>query len=207
MQSLVSSSVTTGSGAGGSHEAASICHPGSGGQRGERVAWGKAPCGGPSPAAGTGGAEHLPSAPPARAGEDRRAAGGSASRAGAGDGRSPGSAGWQRQGGRDAPIPIPIRSRSLALPPPPGTRRRGSPEPLPGNASSPRSSSCFCRAWLAQSHRLKPGRTPARSRRGPRCQHAGGESSASSILHGRQPGTAEGEEGARQVGLSGGLEL
>lgn len=89
MQSLVSSSVTTGSGAGGSHEAASICFPGSGEQRRERVAQEEAPGRGFSPADGTGGAKHLPSAHPARAGEDRQAAGGSASRDGAVDGRSP----------------------------------------------------------------------------------------------------------------------
>lgn len=89
MQSLVSSSVTTGSGAGGSHGAASICCPDSRGQRGKRGAWGS-PGGGPSLGVGTGGAEPLPSAPPARAGEARQAAGSSASEAEAGAVQSPG---------------------------------------------------------------------------------------------------------------------
>lgn len=74
-----------------------------------------------------------------------------------------GSPRGQRKGWRDTPIPILIPipipvSISIhshpqplsALPPPPGTRRHGSLEPLPGNASSPRSSSCFCRALLAR---------------------------------------------------------
>lgn len=74
-----------------------------------------------------------------------------------------GSPRGQRKGWRDTPILIPIRipipvSISIhshpqplsALPPSPGTRRHGSLEPLPGNASSPRSSSCFCRALLAR---------------------------------------------------------
>lgn len=117
MQSLVSSSVTTGSGAGGSHEAASICCPGSGAWRGERVAWGEGPGGGPSPAAGTGGAEHLPSAPPGRAGErtDGQLA---ALQAGLEPvmGKALGSPGRQRQGRRDAPIPIPMPSRSRHCP-------------------------------------------------------------------------------------------
>lgn len=182
----------------------------------------KPPGGGPSPAAGTGGAEHLPSAPPARlAGAGRQLV---ALQAGLEPvmGKALGSPRRQRQGRRDSPPPhphpspsipipnltlIPMRSRSRRCSLLPATHRRGSPEPLPGNASSPRSSSCFCRAPLARSHRLRPGRTPGPSRRGPRCQHAGGASDAPSILHRRQPGTAEGEEGARQVGLSGGLEL
>lgn len=51
---------------------------------------GEAPGGGRSPGAGTGGAEPLPSAPPARAGEAGQAAGSSASGAEAGAVQSPG---------------------------------------------------------------------------------------------------------------------
>lgn len=71
--------------------------------------------------------------------------------------KAQGSPRGQRKDWRDTPIPIPvsisIRSHPhalSALAPSPGTRRHGSLEPLPGNASSPRSSSCFCRALLAR---------------------------------------------------------
>lgn len=59
-------------------------------ERQERERCGESPGGGPSPGVGTGGAEPLPSAPPARAGEARRAAGSSASGAKAGAVQSPG---------------------------------------------------------------------------------------------------------------------
>lgn len=160
MQSLVSSSVTTGSGAGGSHGAASICCPDSRGQRG---AWGKPPAG---VAARVLAQEVLSLCPlPLLPGLVRPGKQLAALQAGLKPVlcKARGSPRGQRKDWRDTPIPIlipipipvsiSIRSHPhalSALAPSLGTRRHGSLEPLPGNASSPRSSSCFCRALLAR---------------------------------------------------------
>lgn len=203
MQSLVSSSVTTGSGAGGSHEAASICCPGSGAWRGERVAWGEGPGGGPSPAAGTGGAEHLPSAPPGRAGEDRRAAGGSASGAGAGDGQSLGKPRAAAAGPEGRPHPHPDALPLPALPPPPGARRSPyletllHPDLLHASAE-PR--------WPGHTGSGPAGRQPAPGGV-PAVSTPGGQAMLRASSTAGSRGRRREEEGARQVGLSGGLEL
>lgn len=164
MQSLLSSSVTTGTGAGGAMEQPPFAAPTPEGREG-REGRGKAPEGVP---AGVLAQELLSLCPLpllpglVRPGKQLAAL---QARLRLVLCKALGSPRGQRKGWRDTPIlilililiPIPI-SISIhshpqppsALPSSPGTRQHGSLEPLPGNASSPRSSSCFCRALLAR---------------------------------------------------------